>query len=472
MPTNRFARSVSVLAGGTVMGQIIVVAASPLLTRLYTPEGFGLLAVFASIISILSVIASLRYQLAIPLPESEREAANIVALSLLMVLATSAISALGAFIFREPLATLLNTPELAHYIGLIPLALMLVGIYQVFNYWAIRIKAFPAIAQTKIMQAGWMTTIQIAGFMLGPVSLLLGRIIGQGAGTLTLLKQAKKHQHFDITNITTNGVSTAAKRYKNFPIYSSWAGLLNAGGAQVPPIFFAAFFGPAAAGAYMLAQRVINLPMTVVATAVANAFLPNAVEAHRANHLGRDTQKLFRTLAILVLPPAAVLFVIAPDLFALVFGSEWREAGEMVRWLAPMLAIQFQISPLSRIFIALERQRLGLTLQGALFLLRANALICAYTLSFSSIEAVQLFSALSIVGYLFYYIAIIKITGSYFLQALATIPIPATLSVSLAGTSYLILQLDLSIATSIAFVFTMSLTSAALYWKKTLGFPK
>jgi len=413
------------------MGQIIVVAASPVLTRLYTPEGFGLLAVFTSIISILSVIASLRYQLAIPLPESEEETADVVTLSLLIVLATTAIAALASFMFRESLAELLNTPQLATYFWLIPIGLVLIGTYQVFNYWAIRVKAFPAIAQTKITQAGLMTTIQVAGFMMGPVSLLLGRIIGQGAGTFTLAKQANKHHPFKKTNITIAGLKTVATRYKHFPIYSSWAGLLNAGGAQVPPIFFAAFFGPAAAGAYMLAQRVINLPMAVVATAVADAFLPNAVEAHRANRLSSEVPTLFHILAILVFPPAAVLFVIAPDLFALAFGPDWREAGEIVRWLAPMLAIQFQINPLSRIFLALERQRLAMILQGWLFILRVFSLTIGFMMDLSVLGTVQLFSLLSVVGYSTYFIAINKITKSPIVNILYGFITPAFFSSTL-----------------------------------------
>ena len=70
LPRNRFARSVSVLVGGTAAGQIIVMAASPILTRLYSPEDFGLLSVYAGLLGILGVIASLRYQLATPLERS------------------------------------------------------------------------------------------------------------------------------------------------------------------------------------------------------------------------------------------------------------------------------------------------------------------------------------------------------------------------------------------------------------------
>ena len=112
LPKNHFARSVGILAGGTAAGQAIIVAASPILTRLYTPEDFGVLAVYASLLSILGVVASLRYELAIPLPESDEEAANVTVLSLVVVLGMALVTAAIALPFRQPIAEALNTPVL------------------------------------------------------------------------------------------------------------------------------------------------------------------------------------------------------------------------------------------------------------------------------------------------------------------------------------------------------------------------
>ena len=97
LPKNRFARSVSFLAGGTAAGQAITVLAAPLLTRLYSPEDFGLLAVYTSLLMTIGVIASLRYQLAIPLPKSDEEAAHVVVLSLFIVLGISLASFITFF---------------------------------------------------------------------------------------------------------------------------------------------------------------------------------------------------------------------------------------------------------------------------------------------------------------------------------------------------------------------------------------
>ncbi len=72
LPKGRLGRAVAVLVTGTAFGQLIVLAASPLVTRLYTPADFGVLGVFSAFLGILGIAVTLRYELAIPLPRTTR----------------------------------------------------------------------------------------------------------------------------------------------------------------------------------------------------------------------------------------------------------------------------------------------------------------------------------------------------------------------------------------------------------------
>ena len=140
LPESAFAKNVSVLVGGTALGQVITVLASPLLTRIYTPDDFGTLAVFASFLSIAAVIASLRYELAIPLPEDDKTAANVLALSLSIVVGNSLLAGILVWLFGGKVVNVINAPQLRPYLWLLPLGIFGVGTYQVLNYWAIRKK--------------------------------------------------------------------------------------------------------------------------------------------------------------------------------------------------------------------------------------------------------------------------------------------------------------------------------------------
>ena len=372
LPKNTFARSVSVLVGGTASAQLLLVLAAPILTRLYSPEDFGLLAVYASLLALIGVISSLRYELAIPLPEDDGEAANVAVLCLILVVISTILTGVLVLLMGSAIAAALGVPTLAGYLWLLPVGVLLTGFYSVFNYWAVRTKRFTTIAGTKLRQAVATLAIQLAAFKLGGIALLLGQVAGQGVGTTTLGLPALKSAGFK--QVSWAGVKKAAGRYRRFPIFSTWAGFANTAGLQLPPLMFAALFSPAAAGLYTLANRVLTLPMNLVGGAIGQVFFANAAEAHRVGKLGPLVAQLHAKLAHIGLPPAILLMLLGPALFAFVFGEQWRQAGEFAQWMAPWLYLVFVSSPLSTLFAVAEAQLQGLAFQSILLVSRVAAI--------------------------------------------------------------------------------------------------
>lgn len=411
LPKSRFARSVSILAGGTAAGQAITILASPLLTRLYSPEDFGLLAVFVALLGIFGVIASLRYQLAIPLPESDEEAAHVVVLSLIIVAAMSLLATVLVIFFAQPIADVFNIPALASYLWLLPLGLLLSGIYQVFNYWAIRVKAFTPIARTKLTQAIVAVTVKLGAYTLGPLALLLSQVTGQAVGTTSLGALTIRNRWGVFKAIRWRDIRAAAKRYVRFPIYSTWGGLFNTAGQQLPPILFAILFSPAAAGIYMIAHRVLAMPMSLIGKAIADVFFSSAAEARRNGNLAPLVADIHAKLAHIAMPPALILILAGPDLFAFVFGADWRQAGEFARWMSVYLFFNFIASPLSTLNSVMEKQAQALSFQTVLLVSRISALGAGAVLG-DIILAVAFFSFAGAICWFFWLLWILVLSGN------------------------------------------------------------
>ncbi|MEW6216689.1 MAG: oligosaccharide flippase family protein, partial [Candidatus Bipolaricaulota bacterium] len=250
IPRGGFGRSVAVLAGGTALGQTVTILASPLLTRLYDPQDFGIAAVYTSLLSIFSVVASLRYELAIPLPEEEPTAANVLWFSLLMVGLTACVAGLGVWFLGGKLVHLVNSPGLRPFLWLLPLGMALVGTYQVFSYWAIRREAFPRLARTKVTQGVSSVAVQLLfGFAYaGPLGLLLGRVVGQAAGVGTLALLARRRDAEALRAWSWQRMRYVALRYRRFPMLSSGAALINALGLQVPVLLLSSLYGAQVVG--------------------------------------------------------------------------------------------------------------------------------------------------------------------------------------------------------------------------------
>jgi len=399
LPDDPFARGVGILVSGTASSQLMLAAAAPLLTRLYTPQDFGLFAVYAGLVAIIGVVASLRYELAIPLPEDDTEAIHIVTLCLFIICGIAFFLALIVISLGKQIASALGVPVLSNYLWLLPISVLLLGAYTVFNYWAIRNKCFPSIARSKFWQSLTTLMIQLLFFKAGGIMLLLGTAGGQCAGTVMLGKKALTHNRFNPSSLRK--AKKAARRYWKFPVYSTWAGLFNTAGTQLPPLMFAALFNSSAAGLYFVAHRVLSLPTSLIGNSIGNVFLANAVEAHREGRLDKLLENVHDRLSQIAMPPVFVLIFFGPELAALVFGENWRQAGNFSQWLALPLYTAFITAPISMVFSIMGRQRTGLYLQILLFILRVSAIVFG-KLWGGLVTTVAFFSIGSVTGYLVY----------------------------------------------------------------------
>lgn len=398
-PKNNFARSVSILVGGTAGAQLLTIAATPLLTRLYTPNDFGVLAVYMSVLALFTVIANLRYELAIPLPESNDDAIHIVILCLFITLLMTALSSIVVWIGGEQGVLILNVPDLAIYIWLLPVGVFFSGTYQAFNYWAIRTKEFPVLARTKIWQKVAAIIVQVGGYKFSTISLVVGQIIGQGAGIFSLSRTAISHKSF--FNWDWKDLYKQAKRYKQFPLYSTWSGFANSAGVHLPPLMFASLFDSASAGLYMLAHSILALPMSFIGSAVGNVFLSHAAEAYRNNTLQQLFESIFSRLVMISIPLILLLMADTPRVFEIIFGNEWRGAGVYGQWMALWLGLVLIGSPLSSLFEVLEKQIQGMIFQVSMTFVRIAVLIFGVFIG-DIVLTVALFSIVGMVFWLFF----------------------------------------------------------------------
>lgn len=409
LPKNKFIKSVSVLVGGTAGSQLILIASSPLLTRLYTPDDFGVFAIFTGILAVLVVISTLRYEFAIPLPEKDEEAASLTLLGLIVVLSISFIIGIIVLLFSDNIAHWLKTPILSKYLYLLPFGILLAGTYRVLMYWTIRKEKFKVITQTKLMQVITMIFVQITAFKTGLFALILGHISGQGMGGSKLGLPLFKLQEF--RNISVNKIFKIAIRYKKFPLYSAPSGLLNSVSVQLPSILFAGLFSPAVAGFYALSNRALISPIRIISSAVANVFISAAPKEQRENNLGDFVYNIYNKLANLAIAPTLILILIAPELFKLVFGLEWMKAGVYTQILAPWFCLIFITTPLSSVFSVLEKQSDELIFQVSLLIGRSGSIVIGYYLGDVMLTLI-LFGSTSFICWLGFLFWIMHKTGN------------------------------------------------------------
>jgi O-antigen/teichoic acid export membrane protein len=302
--SSSFAANVLKLVTGSVFAQGLGVLVAPIVARLFAPEAFGVAALFTSIAGIIGVVACLRYQLAIMLPKTDEEAANLLGVSLFFVLIITGISVLIIFFTGDVIAGMLNSQELKKFLWLVPVSVFVSGIFLALNYWNSRTKQFgrfsiatvisSVVAQTTKLGAGF------AGFVSGG-TLIGTSILGQIVSTFVLGGQIwRDDHHLFKASIRWKKMIAGLKRHKKFPIYSTWSALLNTASQQLPALLLAFYFSPKIVGFYALGQAVLSMPMGLVGGAVAQVFFQKASEAHNhTGNLSKVVEEVFKRLVSL-----------------------------------------------------------------------------------------------------------------------------------------------------------------------------
>lgn len=357
-------RGVSILVGGNAAAQVINLLASLILARVYSPDEFGVFAVFIAICTMGTVVASLRYNMAIPLPHSNEAGVALTLAALLATVGFSTLAFLTLLAFGGSLFELVGLPVKGIFWILIPVSLLLGGAYQVLTSWAVRTRDFVTISSTRFTQSlgvslGQIGAAPVMATALGlPVGYVVGQVFGISRLSRSFLGTWRRMGH----RPNLKALWRAAYEYRRFPLYSTGSGLLYVAGLHGPAFILAINFTTYQVGLLAMAQRILLMPVNLVTTAITQVFIGEVSRIRYSEPA--SVRALFRHLLIRTALPSVPLFILfamaAPSVFALVLGETWRPAGQVARALAPLYIASFNVEPIAASLQVYERLRLAL----------------------------------------------------------------------------------------------------------------
>ena len=392
-----FASGTLALSLGTTGAQALVILSSPVLSRLFLPEAFGLAAIFGAITGTVSLVGCLSYELAIVLPKRDEDAANLAGLCLILNVGVAAVVAMLVWSCGTPLLSVLKADELEPYKWLIPVVVLLLGLALPFRYWSSRHSRFKEI--------GWAT---LASALVNTVSTVGAGLLGFASGPNLIVARLpavatvpgllgwhclRKDLRFFMRHCTVRGMWAMATRYSKFPLVATWSALLDAASRQLPVVVMISFFGPEVTGLYALGQRVLAMPGQLISHSIAQVFFQRAAAEHATGaELGNLVRDIYTRLITVGLLPMLIVAMVGPDLFRFVFGEHWADAGTYSSILTMWMLVMFVSSPLSTIYTVLERQGLRLFMNVLLFAGRLGTLLIGAALFKSVVPTLVLFS--------------------------------------------------------------------------------
>lgn len=405
-PAGAIFQGMSTLAIGNIAGRIIGVVSIPILTRLYDPADFGVLAVFTAFILILAPFMTLRYVLALPLPRRDGIAFNLLILSAGIMGCMSLIVACGLWVFGFQLFSLFSVEIMKSYWWLIVVGSIANSSYEILSLWATRQRVYKAIARTTVLQSflGNLIKIILGVLAIKPFGLLIGQIVASSGGIVSLLLSFNVEFKRNRSLLSWRRIAVVAGRYRNFPFYRLPSQLLLVFSMQAPVLFFASFYHADTTGQLSMALTIIALPMSLLGQSMSNAFYAETAKLGPKKYceLRSITKDVVVKLLYISVVPALLFFFWAPELFSFLLGSNWYESGEFASRLSLYLLSQFATAPIISIFNVIEKHNIFLSLN----IIRVLGLIVVFFIlprqfeitAFETISIYSMFMALFYIG--------------------------------------------------------------------------
>ncbi|MFG6119306.1 oligosaccharide flippase family protein [Thalassobacillus sp. B23F22_16] len=401
---SKFIKNIAIVASGTIAAQIINFGLTPVITRIYGPDAFGLLGTFMAVINILGPIAALTFPIAIVLPKSHNKAKQIIKLALVVCLSFGIILSIMLLLAFDIIVALFNLWPIASFLFLIPLVVIFSGILQTIEQWLIRTKQFKVTAKTAVFHSIVVNISKIGAGLLYPfaMSLVLIQTFGIAFRGIMMFILADRSLYFKKEKFKENNdLKNIAFDYRDFPLYRAPQVFFNAISQGLPTILLASYFGPAAAGFYSLGRQALGTPVQILGKAVQDVFYPRVSEAlNTKENVSKIIIKSVLGLTILGIIPFGAVIALGPIIFSFVFGGEWEVAGIYAQWIALMSLFMLITRPVivSVPVLKIQRQFLLFEILGSIF--KIGALVFGFYYFQSDIYAVALFSLTSMCLYI------------------------------------------------------------------------
>lgn len=333
-------RNVFVVATGHALGQVIALAFTPWITRIYGPEAFGTLGAFLALISVAVPAVVLGYSLAIVLARNDDDAFGLIRISGILGVSLAILFTFGLSVSDGLVQRLLGVEAEREYVLAFGATALFAAWVHVAQQWLIRKSQFKSIARATVLYAlATYGLMCLVGTKYPLASVLVG-VAAFGFAVHGFILTAEAVRTY---RSTSGGVRSSnhkrlidlGREYRDFPLFRAPQMIVNALSQGLPVLMLAALSGPAAAGYYALTRVVIGAPVNLVAKSVGDVFYPRITNiAYAGDGLLRPVLTLTLVLGSLAAIPFGILMLFGPALFGFVFGEDWLRAGNYASWLA------------------------------------------------------------------------------------------------------------------------------------------
>ena len=405
-------RNTSILISGTAIAQLIPIILQPILRRYYSPEIFGAYAVYLSLVGILAIASSFKYELAIILPGKDKDAVNVFYLTVFINLIFNIILFILILIFNKELLNFFNlSDEFRIYLYFVPLGIFFYNLYQSINNWLIRKKLFFAVSVNKFIRRGAEGIFQIIFRYLKISSgVIFGDLIGHVGNLISGFYQGRSGGlKFSLVSITK--LKYVAGKYSEFPKFNLIPSFMSACSFLLPVLLLNKFFSSENTGYFDLSRLLLSIPLALISTSISSVLLQSMTEKFRKKKsMMKDLFQILMIVLVIGTLEVIVIVFFGVELFKFLFGESWEYSGKISQVLVWAYALNFVVASFSAVFISLNKIKL-LSIWQVFYFISILSLVLFKHLIF--IDFLKMYVFIEVSCYLIMVIMLVSIISKY-----------------------------------------------------------
>ena len=369
-------RNFAKLFSANVVAQAIGLLVYPILTRIYSPEDFGLLNLFLSIGGVLTLIAVAEYHYAIVLPKEEKDAVGVFHVGFLLLSCLVILVGVSG-VFSEPISLLFKAPSLSSVYYLLPGYVFLMGLWNLLNYWYTRQQKFGKISIYQMSQSIISSASKI---ILGIQNLLrvgmVYSVVFAPLISILLVVVGSWRTLTPLFKFSWNNICQQAAKYKNFPLYVMPRGLLNTLGGNLPTLLLTPYFGLVEIGFFGMALTLAFRPINIVCSSLYQVLYQKVTDkVNEQKGVLSLLRNFLMQIGVVTLLLFGVLYLVMPYMVSFLLGAEWVVVSDYIRIFLPWLFFVVLNTSLSFLPDVFGKQSIYLLFEISYIVVRLLALI-------------------------------------------------------------------------------------------------
>jgi O-antigen/teichoic acid export membrane protein len=405
-------RKIATVGIGAAIVQVVTIALTPIITRLYSPDAFGGYALYWSVAAFFISVAALRYETAIVLARSDREAVNAVVVCLGASVINATLCLILAPLIAQEFVPANMMDETRRLIFFLPVLVLITALNQIIISWLTRKQEFRKFAisdvLTRLITYISQIVLALAGIN-GATGLIVGIVIGYSMAGIILTVWIVRNQDVSgFRNLHSKEIFQCLAKYRNLPLYLTPYTVVQTLRERAAYFMIGGYGRSFEVGYYSLSSRALALPVSLVAGIIRPIFFQKAAVSNLKD-LEDRVNSVMRFMGLCVVPCWVILLLHHGTLFGAVFGKSWEGAGVYAAILS-VPAIPFLLgSWLDRSFDIVSRQRLHFVIESIFTVMALLGLSIGIFIFRSVLIAIIIQSGVATVYYSCYLLVIYRI---------------------------------------------------------------